>query len=195
MADSCCQLVGDLQLGGAGCIISINTNCSTEGIVACGDDQPLEGPTTGTVNITAYANNSPWTGCPAKAGLTVPYIRKYDCDQDILYFIPSGEGQSFTSGNTQGFASVNYILSSCVSLQASSTNGPTAVYMETAQTNGYGLIYNGGPISIRTQSRMGPINLGIRGVPDEVYLQSFSFDGQPGQLPTVSYSYTHGGSA
>ena len=193
MAGGCCQLVGDLHLGlSAGCIISINTNCSTEGVIACGDDQPLEGPTTGTVSITAYADTKPWVGCPAKAGLNIPYIRKYDCEQDIVYFIPSGQGQSFTSGDTQGFASVRYVLSSCVSLSASSANGPAASYMETTQINGYGLSYNGGPISIATTPQMEPSNLG-GSLPSDLYLQSFSFDAQPGQLPTVSYSYVYGG--
>ena len=78
----CCQLVGDLQLGINGCIISINTSCSTEGIIACGDETPLPGPTTGTINITAYATDQPWIGCPARAGVSIPYLRKYDCKND-----------------------------------------------------------------------------------------------------------------
>ena len=192
MAGGCCQLVGDLQLGMNGCIISINTNCSTEGVIACGDDQPLQGPTTGSVSITAYATTEPWVGCPAKAGLNVPYIQKYDCENDIIYFIPSGQGQAFVSGNTQGLASVKYILSTCVALSASSANGPAASYMQETQTNGYGLDYSGGPISISTTSAMEPSNIGA-GLPSEMYLQSFSFDAQPGQIPTVTYSYIYGG--
>lgn len=192
MAGGCCQLVGDLKLGMAGCIISINTNCSTEGIIACGDDQPLPGPSTGTLSITAYADNNVWIGCAAKAGLTVPYIRKYDCDTDTIYFIPSGQGQSFTSGNTQGFASVKYVLSTCTALSASSANGPASPYLQETQTNGYGLSYNGGPISIDTTPEMDASSIGTA-FPDELYIQSFSFDAQPGQLPTVTYSYIFGG--
>ena len=187
----CCQLVGDLQLGMGGCIISINTNCSTEGIIACGDNSPLEGPSTGSLSITAFADNRPWVGCAAKAGLSVPYIRKYDCEQDILYFIPSGQGQSFTTGNTQGFASVRYVLSTCEALSASSTNGPASQYLRETQVNGYGLSYNGGPISINTTSAMEPSSIGVG--PSEMYIQSFSFDAQPGQIPTVTYSYIYGG--
>lgn len=191
MAGGCCQLVGDLQLGMGGCIISINTNCSTEGIIACGDEQPLEGPSTGTISITAYASREPWIGCAAKAGLNIPYVRKYDCEQDILYFIPSGQGQSFTTGDTQGFVSVKYVLSTCDALSASSTNGPTSLYLQETQVNGYGMSYTGGPISIHTTPVMEPSNIGIG--PDETYIQSFSFDAQPGQIPTVTYSYIHGG--
>jgi hypothetical protein len=120
MAEGCCQLVGDLNLGiTGGCLISVNTNCSTEGIIACGDDQPLQGPTTGTVSITAYASNSVWIGCPAKAGLSVPYVRKYDCDLDIVYFISSGQGQSFVSGDAQGLDNVKILLDTFVSMSAS----------------------------------------------------------------------------
>jgi hypothetical protein len=191
MAGGCCQLVGDLKLGMNGCIISINTNCSTEGITACGDDRPLEGPTTGTVSITAYADNKPWEGCAAKAGLNVPYIRKYDCETDTLYFIPSGQGQAFTTGDTQGFASVKSVLSVCEALSASSTNGPAAQFLRETQINGYGLSYNGGPISISTTPEMEPSDIGVG--PAQMYLQSFSFDAQPGQIPTVTYSYIHGG--
>ena len=187
----CCQLVGDLRLGIDGCIISINTSCSTEGVIACGDDEPLEGPTTGTINITAFADTSPWIGCPAKAGINIPYIRKYDCENDVLYFIPSGQGQSFTSGPAQSFASVKFVLASCVALSASSASGPASIYMETTQINGYGLSYTGGPISLETTSSMDPSDIGVG--PSEMYLQSFNFDAQPGQLPTVSYSYIHGG--
>ena len=194
MADGgCCQLVGNLVLGTDACIISISTTCSTEGSIACGETIPLPGPTTGSVSITAFADNKPWVGCPAKAGLNVPYIRKYDCELDKLHFIPGGQGQSFTSGPAEQFASVKFPLYTCTSMQASSANGPAGMYIDTEQTNGYGLSYTGGPISISTEGDMEPTSLGLTGVPSEAYLQNVSFDAQPGQLPTVSYSFVFGG--
>jgi hypothetical protein len=193
MAENCCQLVGNLNVGFPGCVISVSTNCATESVIACGDENPLAGPSTGTINITAYADFSPWIGCPTKAGVNIPYIRKYDCDNDIVYFIPSGQGQSFVSGDAQGKVSVKYVLASCDSLNASSTSGPTSIYVMTTQINGYGLTYNGNPISISTTSEMEPFNIGgpFSGV--DAYLQNFSFDAQPGQPPTVSYSFIYGG--
>lgn len=193
MAGGCCQLVGDLNLGFPGCVISVSTSCSTEGIIACGDENPLKGPTTGSVNISAYADTTPWVGCPTKAGVNIPYIRKYDCDLDVVHFIPSGQGQSFVSGDGQGMVSVKFVLSECESINASSTGGPASVYMQTTQVNGYGLNYSGDPISINTDSEMLPFSLGGLFAGVDMYLQNFNFDGQPGQPPTVSYTFIYGG--
>jgi hypothetical protein len=193
MAEECCQLVGNLDLGFPGCVISISTSCNTEGIIACGDENPLKGPTTGSVNITAYADTTPWIGCPTKAGVSIPYIRKYDCVNDIVYFIPSGQGQSFLSGDARGMVSIKYPLSECESINASSTGGPASIYMQTTQINGYGLVYNGDPIAISTSPEMEPISIGgpFSGV--DTYLQNFNFDAQPGQPPTVTYTFVYGG--
>jgi hypothetical protein len=192
MASSCCKLVGDLNLGIDGCIISINTNCATESSVACGDTQPQEGPSTGTLSITGYAMTQLWIGCPSKAGVNIPYIRKYDCVEDVVYFIPNGQGQSFTSGDAGSVASVKYALSTCNALSASSSSGPATIYMETEQINGYGLSYTGGPISIDTTPAMEPIVIPGFGGSTGVYLQSFNFEAQPGALPTASYSFVYG---
>jgi len=191
MASSCCKLVGDLNLGINGCVISINTNCSTESTVACGTDQPQEGPSTGSLNITAFAMDQLWVGCPSKAGVSIPWMRKYDCVDDILYFIPQGQGQSFVSGDAGRVASVNFSLSTCTALSASSTSGPAAIYMEDTQENGYGLSYTGGPISISTNSEMTPIEIPGFGGTSGLYLQNFNFDAQPGSLPTASYSFIY----
>jgi hypothetical protein len=189
---SCCQLVGSLSLGIGGCITSISTNYSTEIIMSCGGEQPLEGPSVGTVNITAFADTIPWIGCPSKAGLSVSYVRKYDCENDIVYFIPSGQGQSFISGDLRGYVSIKYPITSSKSMNANSSSGPTSIYMSTTQTNGYGLSYSGQPISIDTTPGMAPINLGGDFGGSEMYLQNFSFDANPAQLPIVTYSYIYG---
>ena len=181
----CCQLVGNLSLGLDGCIISISTSSSSEVAAVCGDE-PLEGPVTHSVSISGYASDIIWTGCPGKAGVNIPYIRKYDCAINKLYFIFAGQGQSFISGPVGGFASLYKSFSSITSFSASSSSGPASVYMETTQTNGYGLRYSGGPFSFTTSELSIPINLGSLG---DHYLQSFSFDAQPGQLPIASYNF------
>jgi len=191
MASECCQLVGNLDTGIEGCIISISTGCNTEVILACGDD-PLEGPTTASLNITAYAGTEFWHGCPSRAGVSIPFIRKYDCVEDIVYFIFSGQGQSFYTGDANQFVDLNNTLpTSCVSISASSASGPTGVYARTTQTNGYGLTYAGGPISFTTSAEGTTLSLaGIFAGPT-YYLQSFSLEAQSGQLPTVSYSFVY----
>jgi hypothetical protein len=192
MSEVCCQLVGDLALDfSEGCLISINTTCNTEAIIACGEENPLAGPTTGTLSITSFTGNELWEGCPSKVGLSVNYLRRYDCESNILYFIPNGQGQSFIYGDiTSNIAEIKYKLFTCVALSASSSSGPAAIYTNTPQTNGYGLIYNGGPINIETTPEMLPMQLGVLPGSD-LYLQSFSFDAQPGQFPTVTYSFAY----
>jgi len=67
--------------------------------------------------------------------------------------------------------------------------------MNTKQYNGYGMQYTGDPFSFET-SPEGTI-LSIGGVLGDgpFYLQSFSYDAQPGQFPVVTYSlvYSIGG--
>lgn len=189
--DECCQLVGDLDLGLDGCIISINTNCQTEVITACGDE-PLEGPSTGSVNITAYASTNLWVGCPSKAGVSIPFIRKYDCEEDIIYFIFSGQGQSFYTGEANRFVTLNVELpTKCTALSASSSSGPASIYMQSTQVNGYGMTYNGNPISFTTSADGTELELGGLLSGPTYYLQGFNFEAQPGQLPTVTYSLVY----
>lgn len=191
MAD-CCNLVGNLDLGLNGCIISVSTSCSTEIVLACAEDEPLEGPTIGNINITAYADSVLWRGCPGKAGVSIPYVRKYDCENDLLYFIWSGQGQSFMTSEASRYVSlVKTLGTTCTSYSASSTGGPTSLYMLSTQINGYGLSFNGNPISFTTSPNGTSMSLGSLAGGNTCYLQSFSFDGQPGQLPTVSYSFVY----
>jgi len=186
----CCQLVGDLDLGLAGCLISINTSSSTEVITACGDE-PLEGPTIGSVSITAYADNNIWVGCPSRAGVNISFIRKYDCVLDKVYFIFSGQGQSYYTGDANRYVNLYKTLpTTSEALSASSSSGPASIYMKTTQVNGYGMSYSGNPISFSTTPEGTEISLG--GVLDKVYyLQSFNFEAQPGQIPIVSYSLVY----
>lgn len=187
MAD-CCQLVGDLELGLDGCIVSINSTCNTEVISSCGDEA-VEGASTQTVSISAYADNVVWIGCPSKAGVSIPFIRKYDCEDDIVYFIFSGQGQSFYTGNADQFVTLHQTLpTECTSFSASSSSGPAGIYMQTTQVNGYGMTYTGGPINFTTSPEGTEADLGtVLGT--GYYLQNFSLDAQPGQMPTVSYSF------
>jgi hypothetical protein len=187
----CCQLVGNLELGIDGCIVSVNTSSSTEVVMACGED-PREGPTTGTLSISAYADTTLWVGCPSRAGVNIPFIRKYDCDEDVVYFIFSGQGQSFFTGEADRYVSLYKTLpTSSEAVSASSMSGPTSIYMKTKQTNGYGMAYAGNPISFETSAEGTEIKVGGIFGETSYYLQSFNFEAQPGQLPIVTYSLVY----
>ncbi|MGD9158770.1 MAG: hypothetical protein PVG39_10220 [Desulfobacteraceae bacterium] len=194
MAENCCKLVGNLTLTGLdGCITSISVNSKSEIIKECGGEILL-GPTTGTVSITGYAvtptgeDSGVHTGCPGRAGVSIPWVRRYDCDNDDLYLISAGQGSSYVAGDIEGLASLVVSTGrSFPSLNASSTSGPATIYMETEQEEGYGLDYNGGPISFDTREELVINNFGVGSGP--LYLQSFSVEFNPGEIPTASYSF------
>lgn len=188
MAIECCKLVGNLELGIDGCIISVNTSCNTDMITGCGEEL-LEGPTIETLNITAYASTDIWVGCPSRAGVSIPFIRKYDCDNNELHFIFNGRGQSFYVGDVSDYVSLYSELDvACTAIAASSTGGPSAIYTETQQVNGYGMHYSGTPIEFDTDPDGTEIFIG--GIFNETfYLQNFSLDMQPGQLSVATYSF------
>lgn len=187
----CCQLVGNLSIG-TGCYISVNTSCSTEIINVCGDDTPLCGSTIQTVTLAGYAVDVIHVGCPGKAGVSIPWLKKYDCDTNKVYFLFAGEGQSYLAGDVGDFVSLHNTVScapSSVSFSASSSSGPTSIYMATSQDNGYGLDYSGDPISFTTSKEGTIVNLNVGSINGAFYLQTFGLDVQPGQLPVANYTF------
>jgi len=187
MAEDCCKLVGNLNLNLEGCIISVNVSGKTEVNVSCGE--PLPGPTTGTVSLTGYADTTMFVGCPGRAGVSIPWVRKYDCENNKVYFIFSGEGSSFIEGDADRFVTLNQTLNRTFkSINASSSSGPQSIYMETTHVDGYGLTYDGNPISFTTDPEGTIIpNFGVG--EGDMYLQNFSLEANPGSLPTASYSF------
>jgi len=188
MAIDCCNLVGNFNLDFDGCIISVSSNCSTEILNPCGPENLLEGASIQTVTIAGYASNSIHLGCPASAGVSIPWLRKYDCINNITYFIFAGEGEANVVGDLNGIARLKFSVGSkCKALSAASSSGPASIYMYTDQTNGYGLEYMGGPIPFNTDKSGTIINLGSL-LGNNFYLQSFSYDAQSGQLPVANYT-------
>jgi len=195
--DSCCQLVGDLKiayLNGTeipGCITSISVDSSTEIIDVC--DTPLPGATVGTINVSGYAGNTTYVGCPSKAGVSINWQRRFDCE--ITHFIKTGEGISFMSlGQESDRAKVeDYVkISSKINrkypvLNASSSSGPYSLYMKAQREDGYGMIYTGDLFPFNTAGDLIFGNIGVGS--GNMYLQSFSIDFTPGSYPTVSFSF------
>lgn len=193
ISGDCCYLVGDLDLGIGGCIISFNSSCSTEIINACGPDDLRAGPTIQTVSMVALADDSVYIGCPASASVSINWLRKYDCNNDVIHFIFAGEGESSIIGDVSAYASLRNVFggASCPAISASSQSGPATLYTNTVQINGYGLEYTGDPIAFVTDAAGTEINLGGM-FPYTFYLQSFSLDLRPGDFPTASYTLVRG---
>lgn len=197
----CCQLVGSFTgLDLDGCIISVNMSSRAELIKECGGEV-LFGPTTGTVSITGYAVplNNPGSvihvGCPGKAGVSIPWVRRYDCggtdnsNPGTVYLIQAGQGSSYVSGDIQNLAQLNIDPNiEFTSVSASSSSGPASIYMYTTQKDGYGLNYTGGPIAFNSEDSMVFSNFLIPGGP-ALYLQNFSLETNPGEIPVANYSF------
>lgn len=187
MASECCQLVGNLDLGLDGCIISINVSSNTESFWLC--NEVRLGPTVGTISISAYADNRIYTGCPSKAGVSINWARKYDCENDIVYFINSGEGQSYISGDTFGLVSINNTTGRTYPvMSANASSGPGSIYMSIDREDGFGMRYTGDPWEFDTSTVEGVTfdNFGV-GVGD-LYLQNFDLTLTPGEFPVANYS-------
>lgn len=193
----CCKLVGSLSLNFTdGCIVSVSTSSKAELIQRCDDTTVLLGPTVGTVNMSGYTalpgggtEYAIHTGCAGKAGVSVSWVRRYDCDTDTVYFISNGEGSSFVAGPVEGYASLNLGSGrTYTSMSASSASGPASLYMSAEQEDGYGMKYDGGPISFDTATSLEFPNFIEAGGPT-LYLQSFNLELQPGEIPTASYSF------
>lgn len=195
MAD-CCYLVGNFptsSLPPGSCIISINSSSNTE-INKVGGEI-IVGPTTGTISITGYVQTGIYAGCPGRAGVAIPWLRKHDCVNNIVYFINQGAGRSFTYGESSLIEElvtipefpvrpVNYPM-----MAADASSGPASLYTVGIQRDGYGFNYTGGPIPFETTDGVGFTyqNLGIgEGL---WYLQNFNIEAVPGSVTRATYSF------
>jgi hypothetical protein len=196
---SCCQLAGGLNIGSIpGCVTSVNVSSSTEITDVCNDIKT--GPTVGNVSITGYASDVVFIGCPSQAGVSISWARRYDCKTGTLYFMHSGEGQSFISGEisgnsfsggggSHGYVSLNKKVNrSYEVINASSDGGPMSTYMRAIRTDGYGMTYSGDIFTFNTGATLEFNNfLGIGTGP--LYLQNFNINFPSGGFPIASYSF------
>jgi len=184
----CCQLVGNLNVGDPG-IISVQVRSDTEMSKAA--NSIIVGPTIGSVTISAYATKElHLNACPGRAGVSINWIRKYDCDSDQVHFLFAGAGKSYISGDVENLASIpnrQSVVTYGV-VNASAASGPTALYEKSTQTDGYGLVYAGAPFSFSTNDE-GAVIIPFKGINvGNLYLQNFSLQCTPGQVPTATYS-------
>ena len=198
MPSVCCDVVSTFEVDLDGCIISVNTSSRSEFMKLC-ETEVVTGPVIGSLNMTAYVAEETYVGCQAGAGVSIPWISKYDCDSDksngTTHFLFGGEGNSYITGTpptnlvTQHYASDRRYLS----INANAGSGPSSLVQKACRQEGYGLTYTDGPISFDT-SKEGTLSrpsfiAGLGAVDDTIYLQSFSIEFTPGGIPTASYSF------
>lgn len=199
MAGCSCNIAGMLDPGIDG-IISATINAGTD-IKVTSEDVILQGPTLGSVNISAYPfppnndlNLMEYFGveCPSKVGINMNWVQKYDCDNDIYYFIPMRGGLAWYEGDLPVQFTIGESITSYDSLNASASSGPASVVMQMTHVDVYGLNYTGLPIAINGGTPESyNILTAIMPVGAELYLQSFSFDFAPPTTATVNYSFAY----
>ena len=187
----CCKLVGNFPIDVDG-IISISTRVQTE--VSKTGNSVLVGATTGTITISAYASRQVHTGCLGRANVTIPWIRKYDCDVDEVIYIFSGQGQSHYAGESDNMHDLIELLNEIVeyrTVNASASSGPSTLYEDDMQHDGYGIIYKGHPWQFNTSlEEKVIIDTGIADY-GPMPLQSFSLQLTPNQLPIANYDFIY----
>lgn len=191
MADElCCQLVGTFPgLDTNKCLISINSRINTE--VSKIEGNLIIGPTTGVVSINTYISNEAHIGCPGRINVNIPWLRKYDCDRNIVYFLFQGQGQSSISGDINDLATLNMEAVEYRTINASASSGPASIYEDSIQKDGYGLYYEGDPWAFNTNNSEDLIiDVGLSNY-SNLHLQSFSATFQPGELPTATYELVY----
>jgi hypothetical protein len=191
MSSSCCYLVGNFdELSLSNCIISVNNNINTAfSYQGCSNSG---GVRIGTINISGYADTQPFSGCPGRAGAAVSWLRKFDCENNEVHFIYTGQGRSFSSGGANSFVSLDTTFGDSSSIMsASAQSGPMSLYQSYTQIEGMGLSYSGPPISFNTSSKSGCVvgNMGIG--TGEYYLQNFNLEVVPGSIPVASYTFVY----
>lgn len=203
MNEYCCQLVGNFPINIGGITSVSNKETSEMQLLQHdGQYQPTTGPRLGEVSITAYAAMERYHGCEGDASVSVPWVKKTDCDE--YHFIWTGLAEAtITGGDNDDMVQFPVIAGTTNPayhhhiVNASVSTDPTQLYQDTYQETGYGLIYTGLPWSVDTTTEDGCIfNLYELGFAQEVfntecYLQSLSLQLQPGQFPTVSMNFTY----
>jgi len=194
MADTCCKLVGSFYTqtsftfsGLNKCFISVNVNENTEyNDYSC--NTMLGGYTVGSLNLAGYAGTDIYTGCPGSASVQVLWLRKYDCENDKLYFIYAGEGRSSMSGDAYSYVTLNNTYTKKTKIiNASSQSGPTSLFTDIEQTEGIGMNYNLEPISFNSSSESGCTLSDDR----DYYLQNFRIELVPGSIPVANYTFAY----
>jgi hypothetical protein len=198
-----CNIVGLLTASYQG-IFSAAIDGSTAIEVSEDDGTVLLGQTVSTLSIGAYAyipGEDRYLGatCPMQASAQVPWVTKYDCANDVVYFIPKAGGKaSIVNGGGSGVDS-SIISLECspgiinTNLQADATSGPATPYIMAEREDGYNLVYTGNPIPIESaKPQLYEIELGFVGT-IRGFLQNFSLSVSPPAPAKVQYSFVFSG--
>jgi len=166
--------------------ISVSLRANTQIILTTGR-VVLTGPTVGELSVTAYSRYENFL-CPGRAGVNYEWMQRYDCYNDIMYFIPKGGDRSYYEGEVTSDISMISVVS-YETFSASAASGPHTPYLMYPHDDGHTFSYTGRPISVTGRWTGAGAVESILPFGSEVYLTSFTWEQAPPNWPTVSYSY------
>jgi hypothetical protein len=154
----------------------------------------LKGPSTGTMNISAYAftsgstNKLLGTSCPSQAGVELPTQQRFDCENNITRIIRTKTGQAYREGDPIDGITLTDEFCSFRTVNASASSGPSTRVTDTERFLGSDLIWTGPPFSFDTTDA-DTLDFTILGL--DVKLTSFSVSVQAPSAATNSYTFQY----
>ena len=140
------------QITGSSEFIDILSQCDTGPNVFTEVRKRLKGPSTGTINITAYAflrgaDRYLGTSCPSTAGVSFPTQQRFDCENNITRIIRTKTGETFREGDPM--TGVTFLGEFCSfrTVNASAANGPAQTVIDTTRYLGSDIVWSGPPIA------------------------------------------------
>jgi len=161
-----CKIAGLFEVGFEGIIsasitgssefIDIVSQCSQSPDVFSDVRKRLKGPSTGNLNITAYAfpqGGERYLGisCPSQAGVSLPIQSRFDCENNVTRLIRTKTGEAFREGDAMNGITLVGEFCSFRTVNASAQGGPSSPVVDTERFIGSDLIWTGPPFAFSTQ--------------------------------------------
>lgn len=142
-----------VQITGSSEFIDILSQCDTGPNVFSEVRKRLKGPSTGNVNLTAYAflkggDRYLATSCPSTAGISFPMQQRFDCENNITRFIRTKTGEAFREGDPMTGVTLLDEFCSFRTVSASAGSGPASTVTDTTRFLGSDLVWTGPPIAL-----------------------------------------------
>lgn len=180
------------QITGSSEFIDIVSQCDAAPNVFTEVRKKLKGPSTGTLNLTAYAfpkgavNKFLGTSCPSSAGIDFPTQKRFDCENNRTVIIPTKTGQAFKEGDDIDGITLLGDICSFRTVNASAQSGPASRVTDTERFIGSDLIWTGPPFPFDSQDA-DTLEFTILGL--DVKLTSFNITVAAPSVATNTYNF------
>jgi len=196
-----CNIAGLFQTGFDGIIsaqitgsqefIDIVSQCEQDPNVFTDVRKRLKGPSTGSLNITAYAflqnaDRYLGTSCPSTAGVSFPVQTRFDCENNVTRLIRTKSGDAFREGDEIDGVTLVGEFCSFRTVNASAASGPATRVTDTERFLGADLVWTGPPFQFDSRDA-DSLDFTILGL--DVKLTNFSVSVTVPSFATNSYTF------